>query len=618
MTSPEKPWYTSIIREFLISDCVGVVGNPAAFSRDWITIARRIASEGEAFLTKTLPNFGKVLDLALQARGPMVQTYFKRRSKTSALPAFLQGLLVHVFADNGDLLQQPRTDCIRLLRQLCFWFKKLERGYSDKSLRQAAEELIATDAALPDTRTIRLSRDLAVAQALVTWVLRKLDLGNLLPKHGPGAVAGGEGIVGKRFLHHSFEDLEKVFRPIPFMFSLRDAAEDPQRVYGRTKCKFGLSRIAFVEKDSSGPRVIGLEPAEYQWCQQALKRALYDHLENQPVTRGHINFTDQGVNCKLALDWRRYDTLDMSKASDRNSLALVEYLFKRTRVLPWLLASRTPGTILPDGRILFYKKFAPMGSATCFPVEALVFWALAVAALHRAGFPLFIAARHVYVYGDDLIVPHGYFVHLRHVFEQVGLKFNDSKCCISGKFRESCGLDAYDGVEVTPVRYHRSRLTHDLTSFIPSIEHANALFIAGYWGAAKELRRLLEYSLKKNFQVVLPETLHPLPVLHWLGLRNVFRIRVKGGIPLVNGWMVEPRRVAAPAVLERNCLRESLSLGGPVGQLSARSPGERSLAQKYSFVARKRWVVYPGNSTSQESTLGDRINLLAKSQQKVG
>lgn len=594
-TIPEKPWYLSTILAFLCEDCANAVGNPAAFARDCITVSERVTCEGEAFLTKTLPKLGKVIDFALQERGPLAQTMFKRRRKGSALPAFLWGLTSRVFDEKGNLLAQPCIISIKMLRQICFWCKKLERGYSDKSLQRALLDLIEVDGAIPRLGAFRPPAWLGYAKGLVHQVFNDFGLGGLLPKHGPGAVAGGENLMEKRRLTHSYTDLERAFRPIPYMFSLRDAAEDPQRVTGRVRCEYGLSRIAFVEKDSNGPRVIGLEPAEYQWCQQALKRAMYDYLETHRLTKGRVNFTNQEINRELARNWEDYDTLDMSKASDRNSLALVCFLFEGTSILPYLLASRTPGTILPDGRILMYNKFAPMGSAVCFPVQALVYWALALASLCSVGYPFSIAQRRVFVYGDDLIVPHGYFAVIRRNFEAVGLKFNDDKCCISGKFRESCGLDAYNGVDVTPVRaHHLSNRTRVLTDFIPDIEHANALFESGYWGAAAQLKSLLQPRIARKCGVRLPDSREPLPILHWHAHDDLFiRRRFLRSIREVQGWTVEPKKNRVPAALERNCLRESLSLGGPVGTIRARSNGGRYLALKYVCVARKRWVVIP-------------------------
>lgn len=222
----EKTWYISIIAKFLTGDCVRVIGTPVAFARDVKTLRSRLAAEGESFLTKTLPALGRQIDTALSGTHPLHVTAFKKRRSGSAIPAFLQGLLCRVFDDDGKLKSAPCIQSIRLVRQLCYWVYKMERKYSEKSLRKAHQKFITTDASLPTGNNLTRSRDLVFAKALISSCLRKLRLDNLRPSHGPGAVAGRENTVTKRRLSRRFRKLERYFRPIPFWYSLRDVAQD--------------------------------------------------------------------------------------------------------------------------------------------------------------------------------------------------------------------------------------------------------------------------------------------------------------------------------------------------------------------------------------------------------
>lgn len=596
-TRSEKPWYTPMVVAFLCDDVPAILGtSQSCFSRDIITLEKRLAHEGESFFTKTLPAFGKVIDLALQGHVPLATTSFKKCGR-SALPAFLSALLRFVFKEDGWVLESPNTDAIKLLRQLCYWCKKIQKGFDDESTQKAAAEFIEIDKALPETSAdiASANRHLAVARAIINAVFRDIgDVQNVCPKHGPGAVAGGEGPIGKRALAVSYKDLETVFRPIPWFRSLRDAAEDPHCVIGRPKEQFGLSRLAFVEKDSSGPRIIGLEPAEYMWCQQAVKQLMYAHIEAHRITRGQVNFTDQTINRELAMQWRDFETLDMSKASDRNSMILVRSLFEETRLWPYLSASRTPGVRMPDGSVLYYKKFAPMGSALCFPVQSMVYYALAVAVLHLLGWPLAIASKSVFVYGDDLIVPRGLFSDINAVFSSVGLVFNLSKCCIYGKFRESCGQDAFDGVDVTPARLKPAAMGDDVQK-VKVIEHVNALFDLGYWNASAALKRLALADQRIRSWRLRQTSREDLPILTWRCLPgyNTVRYRTKNGVSTVLGWALRPQKAEMDEALEVRYYRESLCHGGPVGQLVAQQTGvgtpnecRRMLALPYSASAR--------------------------------
>jgi hypothetical protein len=586
-TMHEKPWYTPAIISFIRDDVPRILEiSPGAVARDITTLERRLTFEGESFLTKTLPALGKSIDLALQGHTPLATNAFQKVRRSSALPAFLQALLKRVFSDKGWVLENPCIESIRLLRQVCFWCKKIEKGFTDESLQIAIDDFKTVDGGLPTDENDFVCGTLGTAKALVEHILGEFPgCDRLRPAHGPGAVANGEDVIGKRLARHAFHDLESVFRPIPYFFSLRDAAENPSIVTGRIHCEYGLSRTQFVEKDSSGPRTIGLEPAEYMWCQQALKGFLYNHIESHPLTSGQVNFTNQDINRNLTSRWPDYDTLDMSKASDRNSLALVKSLFKDTWIWPYMLACRTPGTVLPSGELLWFKKFAPMGSAMCFPTMALVFYTLAVATLHKAGVPLLIAARNVFVYGDDLVVPHGYFAHLKSEFEGYSLKFNESKCCVHGKFRESCGMDAYDGHEVTPVRMRKVYPDGSPASFIPIIKHCNNLYASGYWSSSQSLRKtaLERFSVLRRLKIPYSPK-DDLPILYWRtsSVPETVTYLYKHSIYWVKGWSYTAKKRCTCGEGEASFLLESLALRGPVGNLRvSESCWMREFSKKY-------------------------------------
>jgi hypothetical protein len=105
--------------------------------------------------------------------------------------------------------------------------------------------------------------------------------------------------------------------------------------------------------------------------------------------------------------------------------------------------------------------YATMGNATTFPVETLVFWALAHAVrLSSDGigytnslFPEWEDRKAVSVFGDDCIVP----THLAPAYieacEVVGFEINEAKSFYSSGpgFRESCGGDFLRGENVRPV-----------------------------------------------------------------------------------------------------------------------------------------------------------------------
>jgi len=232
-----------------------------------------------------------------------------------------------------------------------------------------------------------------------------------------------------------------------------------------------------------------MEPLEFQWVQQGLNRALVRRLESHPLTCLRVNFSDQSINRELALSSSQnhfYGTIDLKDASDRVTVQLVERIFPKN-LLPYLMAVRSGSTLLPDGSRMPLVKYAPMGSATCFSVEATCFWALSVCAVSQAlKIPHREAATFVYVYGDDLIIPSLAYERVVEVLEMCGLKVNASKCFYRGDFRESCGMDAYQGIPVTPTRIRRpwSARPSDGETLSAYASYANDFAKKGYYALA--------------------------------------------------------------------------------------------------------------------------------------
>jgi hypothetical protein len=243
---------------------------------------------------------------------------------------------------------------------------------------------------------------------------------------------------------------------------------------------------------------------EYQWIQQGLGRKLVQLFESSKLTKGQINFTRQDINQQLATSsstTRQFATLDLKDASDRVSLELVRRIFGGTpEVLRALEATRTTETRLPTGEVVHLSKYAPMGSALCFPVEAYVFWVTLVSAMvQTTRMPLQKVSKLIYVYGDDIIVPTTWAERCIHVLESVGLRVNTSKSCIHGFFRESCGVDAFKGVNVTPIRLKKlwTGRRSDGTAFVSYTALANSLLERGYVGTSDLMFTLVEGTYGK-------------------------------------------------------------------------------------------------------------------------
>lgn len=459
-------------------------------------LLKRFDEEGFGFVTKTLPAFGKHFDKCLLEGKWTVYPSFKK-DRRGVLPLLLNGLLSRVFNHDGTLLKVERvdTDAIRLIRQFAFMFYKLELDYPKELVDGTIKNFVDTDNELRIMDNIEPERAAIIleAQKLVYSVFKTMDPEDISPRPGPGQNADKIDVEGRYEPHVLYKEIHEVYPYYRYFYCSSSHLLDRVREYRvlprRTS---GTSKLSLVPKDSRGPRIICMEPPEYMWLQQGLGRKMMAHIESHPLTRGHVNFYDQTINGKLALEGSRtqqWSTLDMKEASDRISTSLVELLFDDLpRLKARLIALSTKYIELPDGSTLKKRKYAPMGSALCFPVESIIHYALAYAAykVHNPGVHRSEILKNIYVYGDDLIVKQGYEEPLFQEFPQYGLKFNEAKSCYTGYFRESCGIDAFYGVDITPQKVKKLHLTRgDGSALSTQLAMFHGFYKRGLWEIAR-------------------------------------------------------------------------------------------------------------------------------------
>ena len=478
-----------LCKQLILDLQAGLPSLSKEFSRDLKTMLNRSNHEGIPYFTQVLPKLGKSLLQGLEEGFYTPPQGFRTKGK---LPLFLNGLFSLVFSKETGLLNPtPDISAIAEIYQITGFFYKVNLPYSPEKVKKVLDEFVEVDANLP---LVEDSAVIAAASDTITSIFKLFDWRSIVPGHGPGSVATGELYEDKWRFKRFYEKINWVYPYNQyFVPSLRYRFRriNPDSAKSRSY----QAKVVLVPKDSRGPRLISMEPLEFQFIQQGLSRAMVGHLEKHPITRGLVNFTSQAINRNLVIDITKgklaYSTIDLSAASDRVSLDLVRKLFSGVpNLLNALEATRTEETILPDGRIVFFKKFAPMGSALCFPVEAVCFFAL-IRAIQRYWH---LPDEPVYVYGDDIIMPSHLLSRVDDLFQQVGLKLNRDKCFTKGPFRESCGMDAVYGHPVTPVRLRRvlpcSR--KDTKGILSAVSLHSQLYLAGWWHTASFLESFLQ------------------------------------------------------------------------------------------------------------------------------
>lgn len=273
-------------------------------------------------------------------------------------------------------------------------------------------------------------------------------------------------------------------------------AEDPQ---------FWAALLQFVPKDYKSVRSICMEPIVFMWAQQAVRHSLESGITRSKFGKV-VDITNQGLNRDSAIYASlsgKHDTIDLSSASDRLGWDLVCAIFPE-EMLYFFEHSRTTVVSISDPKrpkrpIHFrVRKFAPMGSALCFPVQSVVY-ACVVALAHIVvdkgldpldylsegmsvvtGFPEYDILERVY--GDDLITLGKYTQCVITLLQSLGFKVNTRKSFTGSQaLRESCGVYAVNGRDVTPLIFKVKGLeTETYDSWLGCIEFANRAYDAGY------------------------------------------------------------------------------------------------------------------------------------------
>lgn len=484
----------------------------------------RIENEGLSFLTITLARFGSDFQKDLD-RGAVAPTSYAGFRRRGGLPLFLGGFLERVFDRySGRLLDDPCIESILAIRQLTLSFSKILLPCSPAREKAAIQGYIECEQEVrksdsgfsPELRKEFRRMSLLLFGEVLSKVDREVSHGNLWPKHGPGKTA--DRLLGnKKFDQKEWTlRLERVFpygeNAIPNWrwYHLLDRVDFLEP--GRER----PVKVVLVPKTLKTPRVIAIEPTCMQYMQQAVSGSLVRKLEDSAVA-DMIGFTDQAPNQRMAREGSRHGhlaTLDMKEASDRVSNQHVRELFAPFGNLREAIdATRSRKADVPGHGVIRLAKYASMGSALCFPVEAMVFLTIVMLALQQKANRRFSAKDiqsyrgRVRVYGDDIIVPVDSVSCVIEFLESFGLKVNIDKSFWTGKFRESCGGDYYDGHEVNVVKVRRVMPTsrRDVPEILSLVSLRNQLYHAGYWqtvrGLDKEIVSILGY-----FPVVMPES----------------------------------------------------------------------------------------------------------------
>ena len=344
------------------------------------------------------------------------------------------------------------------------------------------------------------------------------------PSHGPGVTTNAGSVQIDKYAVLERDVPPSMLRFADYFVPSPSYAAGFHPIGGApVECK-----LSAVPKDFRGPRLIAPHSVQHMWMQQAVSDRVtellvraekwyrYHPLLGQKLST--IQFDDQLCNAALALYGstapRMYGTIDLSDASDRIPWLLVWTLCPRH--LRKDLAAVRARCYTHDGEVRKLYMHAPMGSACCFPILSVVAWATCVAAIWLDRMSLFpleegesgvcdlsyllrmmrsrlvAESDAVWVFGDDIVIPPEAYGIVVRALAAFNMKVNANKSyCDVGGFRESCGCDAYRGVEITPLRLRVDGVS-SVAGLLTLVEHSNALYREGYLSTREECNLLIE------------------------------------------------------------------------------------------------------------------------------
>jgi hypothetical protein len=359
-------------------------------------------------------------------------------------------------------------------------------------------------------------------RAAITWLFDENLIADIISgKHGPGATSGGWKLIHEKeanlkptFQTYQIVDHQSTLTPSVLLPRPRDAV------------------VRIVEKDAKSVRVITMAPPENMHAQQAVKRAIYKMVDDDRIVNASrfISFDSQTRSQNLALEGSKPGldddkpiTIDLKGASDTLSLDLVSGIFSG-HFLHLIMSGRVWGAEV-DGSVQELGMYDGMGSALTFPVQTLVFTAIAVlgtcVSLYRkdygyvpedlticlweylrpngygrTGFNIIHYFQNIQVFGDDIIIPAIATPDVLKLLKTAGLTTNEDKSFFAASaVREACGIFALWGQDITPVRFRP-----------PVTNNGGLLDYAAYEG----WRSLTNFAFTRNF-----------PTLYRFGVRKL-------------------------------------------------------------------------------------------------
>jgi hypothetical protein len=294
---------------------------------------------------------------------------------------------------------------------------------------------------------------------------------------GPGASVDASGTtfyhkVGAGPLSTTSDGLYRYYTGA-IVGSRTERAETWRRTLGAPLVKG--SKLSCVPKNTEVSRTICTEPSLNMMFQKGIGSLLEDVLRDSYgilYRNADEKRLQPAKNVGLAMVGSKdgsFATIDLSSASDSLSLTLIRDLFPRDCVQV-LECVRSPSTLLPSGEWIDLHMISSMGNGYTFPLQTLLFSSLVVAAYKTLNIPVHLprgsCPGNFGVFGDDIICVTEAADLVLSMLGRLGFLPNADKTFVEGPFRESCGADFLNGIDVRPVFVKKMNQVQDVFKIV--------------------------------------------------------------------------------------------------------------------------------------------------------
>lgn len=237
------------------------------------------------------------------------------------------------------------------------------------------------------------------------------------------------------------------------------------------------NRLSFVPKSRVISRTICTEPLLNMLFQKGIGGLIEGRLKEVSGIDLSKQPDKNATLARIGSETGKFGTIDLSSASDSISTSLLREIMP-AQALNWLLRSRSPLTILPDGQEVELHMISSMGNGFTFPLQTMIFSCLVRSVYKILDIPIYHprgrSLGNYGVFGDDIIVDHRAYDLMCRMLSILGFSVNSDKSFNEGLFRESCGHDFYSGYNVRGVYLKTLLDANDIYSAINRLNRWSA------------------------------------------------------------------------------------------------------------------------------------------------